>query len=214
MLREVKNVVRDHPAENWQGFSAMNTLPFPQVEMALVILGIPMATAEFMNRRCCRTVDLRQSRKEEKKEKPGPQTAVLAKALWPEGQPRNTTWPGGMRPRFTEWAEGESVRTGCGSAKHHFLKVPNTEQRCRVSPVLQLFISCPHFRKRCLTCLHLLAKLLHLRYKEMAQSSNASGSPWSSWRCSCKLLVSVSFKAGRTFGHAMELELNVSHSVL
>lgn len=80
MLREVKTVVRDHPAENWQGFSAMNTLPFPQVEMA-TFLGIPMATAEFMNRRCCRTVDLRQSRKEEKKEKPGPQTVVLAKAL-------------------------------------------------------------------------------------------------------------------------------------
>lgn len=81
MFREVKNVVQDHPAENWQGFCAMSTLPFPQVGMALVILGISMAKAEFMNRRCCRTVDLRQSRKEERKEKPGPQTVVLAKAL-------------------------------------------------------------------------------------------------------------------------------------
>lgn len=81
MLREVKNVVQDHPAENWQGLSAMSTLLFPQVGMALVILGIPIAKAEFMNRCCCRTVDLRQSCNEKKKEKPGPQTVVLAKAF-------------------------------------------------------------------------------------------------------------------------------------
>lgn len=106
-------------------------------------------------------------------------------------------WPGGMRLPFTEWAEGERVLTGCWPSKRHFLKVPSIEQRCRVNPVLQPFISCPHFRKWCLACLHLLAKSPAFSVQEMAQSSNASGSPWSSWRCSCKLLVSVSFKAGR-----------------
>lgn len=63
----------------------MSTLYFSQVGMALVILGVPIAKAEFMSQRYCRTVDLRQSCQEEgKKKKPGPQTVALAKALWSE----------------------------------------------------------------------------------------------------------------------------------
>lgn len=45
----------------------MSTLDFSQAGMALAILGVPTAKAEFMSQCHCRTVDLRQSCQEGKK---------------------------------------------------------------------------------------------------------------------------------------------------
>lgn len=56
MLREVKNVVQDHPAQNWQELT-LSTSHLSRVGLALVILEVPIARAESMTQRYCRTVD-------------------------------------------------------------------------------------------------------------------------------------------------------------
>lgn len=55
---------------------SLSTQRFSQTGMALVILGVPTAKAEFRRQGYCTTVDLGQSC--QTKEKTGPQRVVLA----------------------------------------------------------------------------------------------------------------------------------------